>query len=55
MLLLLIKYKLLKFISYLKYNVNLFKFSNDSIFAKGDIFIILLLLRKYKLLNLDLT
>ena len=51
MLLLLIKYQLLKFRSYLKYNFNCFKFCNDSIFSKGDISIILLLLKKYKLLK----
>ena len=47
----LIKYQLLKFISYWNHNYNCFKFCNNPIFAKGDISIILLLLRKYKLLK----
>ena len=45
----LIRYQLSNFISYLKFNVNWFKFANDPIFAKGDISIISLFLISYQL------
>ena len=45
------KYKFLKFRFYIKFNVNCFKFYSDSIFSKGNISIISLLLIKYQLLK----